>query len=139
MAYHDEDLIDLDVFDMHDNDGQFSIHSIDAADQRPSAQQSPQFQVQTLAVVIDVPNSPQAVEDDPLPEAPETVSVSKKRDASSSTHRGSVDQVFNWGNPILMVMFLLIGISLAVAHHFYYLWLDGRVVGDSNKQQWALR
>lgn len=138
MAYHDEDLIDLDVFLSHGSDSQLPIHSIDAADQRPSAYQYVQVQ-NSADRPIETPGPDQDIEDKPLPEPPEALSASRTRNVSPSTHPERVGQRFDWANPLLMTVSLLVGVSLAVAHHFYYNWLDGRVVGDSNKQQWALR
>jgi hypothetical protein len=34
---------------------------------------------------------------------------------------------------------LVVGIVLAVGHHFYYHWLNGQIVETSTQQQWALQ
>jgi hypothetical protein len=41
--------------------------------------------------------------------------------------------------PVITLIGLVPGIAFAVVHHFYYSWLDGKVVGDAARQQWALR
>jgi hypothetical protein len=41
--------------------------------------------------------------------------------------------------PVIMLIGLVPGIAFAVVHHFYYSWLNGKVVGDTARQQWALR
>lgn len=44
-----------------------------------------------------------------------------------------------WKSPLTMAAFFLIGVIASISHHFYYLSLDGKQVGDDNTQQWALR
>ncbi|OBS23159.1 hypothetical protein FPOA_03715 [Fusarium poae] len=41
--------------------------------------------------------------------------------------------------PALMTGSLLLGLVLALGHHFYYDHLDGRIVQSQNQQQWFLR
>lgn len=41
--------------------------------------------------------------------------------------------------PVLMAISLVSGIVFAVAHHFYYLWLNDKIVGSASRQQWSLR
>ncbi|KAL6918538.1 hypothetical protein FSST1_010033 [Fusarium sambucinum] len=41
--------------------------------------------------------------------------------------------------PALMAGSLLLGLLLALGHHFYYLYLDGRIVESQSQQQWFLR
>ncbi|GKU07092.1 hypothetical protein FLAG1_08861 [Fusarium langsethiae] len=41
--------------------------------------------------------------------------------------------------PALMTGSLLLGLVLALGHHFYYHHLDGRIVQSQNQQQWFLR
>jgi hypothetical protein len=140
MAYHEEDLIDLGVFDIHENDSQLSIHSIDAADQRLFIQQADPLQAQTsVDVIVEIPSSIKNAQENPLRGSSERLPTSKTRDVSPPTDRESVDQQLDLANSILMIVSLLFGVGLAVAHHFYYCWLNGQVVGDSGKQQWALR
>lgn len=38
-----------------------------------------------------------------------------------------------------MVLFFLLGLSACIAHHVFYSYLDGDIVGDDTSQQWALR
>lgn len=45
----------------------------------------------------------------------------------------------HWKAPALIVGFLVIGIALALGHHFYYRSLDGTVVSSQARQEWALR
>lgn len=44
-----------------------------------------------------------------------------------------------WRSPTLMMSFFVLGIAFAVAHHFYYDSLDGRIVPSKNSQEWAIR
>ena len=44
-----------------------------------------------------------------------------------------------WKSPLAMAAFFLIGVIASISHHFYYLSLDGKQVGNDNTQQWALR
>ena len=44
-----------------------------------------------------------------------------------------------WKSPLTMAAFFLIGVITSISHHFYYLSLDGKQVGNDNTQQWALR
>ncbi|CAG8978280.1 hypothetical protein HYALB_00010232 [Hymenoscyphus albidus] len=39
----------------------------------------------------------------------------------------------------MMVVSLMAGVIIAIGHHLYYQWLNEQRVGDSNRQQWALR
>ncbi|EKJ72312.1 hypothetical protein FPSE_07541 [Fusarium pseudograminearum CS3096] len=41
--------------------------------------------------------------------------------------------------PTLMTGSLLLGLLVALAHHFYYLYLDMRIVKSQSQQQWYLR
>ncbi|KAL5336846.1 hypothetical protein BJX70DRAFT_260929 [Aspergillus crustosus] len=45
----------------------------------------------------------------------------------------------HWRMPAAMITCFVIGLGLAIGHHFYYYSLDGTRVGDQNKQEWALR
>jgi len=56
-----------------------------------------------------------------------------QHDAASETRK------IRWKYPTLMVLSLLLGAMLSVAHHMYYNWLDGQEVGSTNDQQWSLR
>jgi hypothetical protein len=40
---------------------------------------------------------------------------------------------------VIMGSCFFVGTVLAVGHHFYYQWLNGSAVGNSARQQWALR
>lgn len=139
MAYHNEDLINLDVFDTHEDDGQCSINSINAADQRPFAQQTTQPQIENqVDSTIEASGANRDLEDNPH-KSPEGLSLPRGSDVSPPIHQESLERKLDWTNPALMVVSLFTGVCLAVLHHFYYLWLDGRLVRNSNKQQWALR
>lgn len=41
--------------------------------------------------------------------------------------------------PILMTGSLFLGLFLAVGHHLYYHYLDGRIIKSQNQQEWFLR
>jgi len=56
-----------------------------------------------------------------------------QHDAASETRK------IRWKYPALMVVSLLLGAMLSVAHHMYYKWLNGQDVGSTNDQQWSLR
>jgi hypothetical protein len=47
----------------------------------------------------------------------------------------------NWGSyrvqPTLMTLYAFAGIILALAHHFYYMYLHGKEPGSAMRQQWA--
>ncbi|KAL3449045.1 hypothetical protein BJX65DRAFT_273979 [Aspergillus insuetus] len=45
----------------------------------------------------------------------------------------------HWRMPTAMIVCYVIGVGLAIGHHFYYYSLNGTQVGDQNKQEWALR
>ncbi|KAL4916640.1 hypothetical protein BDW62DRAFT_101467 [Aspergillus aurantiobrunneus] len=45
----------------------------------------------------------------------------------------------HWRMPTAMVVCWIIGLALAIGHHFYYASLDGTRVGNQSKQEWALR
>jgi len=54
--------------------------------------------------------------------------------------RGTADEShIHWLYPTLMTVSLLMGLLLAIGHHVYYRWLDGRPVGSVARQQWSLR
>lgn len=68
------------------------------------------------------------------------------KQTSLSIERAQVDPYQNaahrrlhWLSPLMMVGCLAAGMAFAGGHHAYYSWLDGRVVGDSRRQQWALK
>ena len=48
-------------------------------------------------------------------------------------------QRFYWLSPMIMGGSFLAALGIALAHHFYYAHLEGRVVGDLKDQQWPLR
>ncbi|ENH65708.1 hypothetical protein FOC1_g10001681 [Fusarium oxysporum f. sp. cubense race 1] len=41
--------------------------------------------------------------------------------------------------PVLMTGSLFLGLLLAISHHLYYHYLDGRVIKSQNQQEWFLR
>lgn len=41
--------------------------------------------------------------------------------------------------PVLMTGSLFLGLLLAIGHHLYYHYLDGRVIKGQNQQEWFLR
>ncbi|KAI9367748.1 hypothetical protein BJX61DRAFT_537806 [Aspergillus egyptiacus] len=45
----------------------------------------------------------------------------------------------HWRMPTAMIVCFLIGLGLAIGHHFYYYSLDGTRVGGQSEQEWALR
>jgi len=62
-----------------------------------------------------------------------------QRPSNASTMFPSPQPVIYKRTPMVMIFGLLIGISCSVGHNFWYVWLDGRLVGNSHKQQQALR
>lgn len=55
-------------------------------------------------------------------------------------HNGPLTQRYiHWLSPTVMIASLIAGVCFAIGHHCYYTWLNGRVVGNVGKQQWALR
>jgi hypothetical protein len=42
----------------------------------------------------------------------------------------------HWLKPTLMVGWLLLGAAVALGHHFFYSWLDGRLVQSKDEQEW---
>lgn len=53
--------------------------------------------------------------------------------------RTKIYQISKKTVPIYIVSLFLIGAILAIGHHLYYSSLRGRLVGNVNEQQWALR
>lgn len=45
----------------------------------------------------------------------------------------------HWRMPAAMCACWIIGLGLAIGHHFYYYSLDGTRVGNQSKQEWAQR
>lgn len=45
----------------------------------------------------------------------------------------------HWRAPALMIGLFVVGIVMAVGHHFYYQSLDGAIVSSDTRQEWALR
>lgn len=83
-----------------------------------------------------------------------TVSAYDARDESTSQFlsRLPLERVVvwgvNWKTPVRMIGLLIVGRAVALGHHFYYRFLDGRIVSsrdsDSNwsnpeSQEWQLR
>lgn len=50
-----------------------------------------------------------------------------------------VRHCIHWLSPTWMIVTFFAGLLLSVGHHLYYHSLDGQVVGNSQRQQWALR
>ena len=48
-----------------------------------------------------------------------------------------IQRYIHWLSPTVMVASLIAGVCFAIGHHCYYTWLDGRVVGNVGRQQWA--
>lgn len=46
---------------------------------------------------------------------------------------------FYWTSPLLLLGTFVAAIIFVVGHHLYYNYLDGRAMGNSSSQQWALR
>lgn len=66
-------------------------------------------------------------------------SLESKKCLSGETLAGPGPQRIYWLSPVSMIGAFLAGVSTAIAHHVYYHSLDGQVVGNSERQQWALR
>lgn len=45
----------------------------------------------------------------------------------------------HWKSPLLMILFSIIGFGLSVGHCVFYYGLNGKIVGDSYKQEEKLR
>jgi hypothetical protein len=43
-----------------------------------------------------------------------------------------------WLFPMMMISWVS-GLICAIGHHFFYRWLNGQIVGDVKRQQWALK
>jgi len=57
-------------------------------------------------------------------------------DASLTRVDGMVATEVHWLKPTLMIGWLVMGIAVALGHHFFYSWLDGRVVQSKEEQEW---
>ncbi|TLD13316.1 uncharacterized protein PgNI_02991 [Pyricularia grisea] len=44
-----------------------------------------------------------------------------------------------WSPPVIILLFLVIGVGSALGHHLYYRSLDEREVSSEQEQQWAIR
>ena len=44
----------------------------------------------------------------------------------------------SWRQPIMMIIFALLGITTATSHHFYYHELNDTVAGNTSRQQWVI-
>ncbi|KAK0649134.1 hypothetical protein B0T16DRAFT_491818 [Cercophora newfieldiana] len=42
----------------------------------------------------------------------------------------------HWLGPTSMVTWLLLAVATAIGHHFFYTWLDGRIVQSKTEQEW---
>jgi hypothetical protein len=104
----------------------------DAHDGRHSPSKPPWYRVVGHESVLDKDGPGQnnfLIPRKPLPNAP-------KSDNSNGT---AVQAHIAWLYPTIMLATLLAGLGLAIGHHSYYRWLDGRLVGSAAKQQWSLR
>lgn len=66
-------------------------------------------------------------------------SLQSKKGLSAELSDGPGPQRIYWLSPVSMIGAFLAGVSTAIAHHAYYHSLDGQLVGNAEKQQWALR
>jgi len=57
-----------------------------------------------------------------------------KNTKSAKSLRGA-----RWHQPAFNISMLLMGLTFALGHHFYYLSLDGQSAGDVAKQAWPIR
>lgn len=69
----------------------------------------------------------------------ELAQIESKKNAISQKSYEIVRRRIYWVSPALMTGAFIAGVSCAVGHHLYYESLNGQEVGDSNRQQWALR
>lgn len=63
----------------------------------------------------------------------------REKDIAEQEPPEVVRQHIHWLSPTLMIGTFLAGVLLAVGHHLYYQSLRGQRVGNSQRQQWALR
>ncbi|CAG8953251.1 hypothetical protein HYFRA_00003454 [Hymenoscyphus fraxineus] len=66
-------------------------------------------------------------------------SSSEAQTATPQDHHLGKSRSVHWLSPTMMVVSLIAGVIIAIGHHLYYQWLNEQRVGDSNRQQWALR
>jgi hypothetical protein len=45
----------------------------------------------------------------------------------------------SWTSPGYLLLCAISGVALAIAHHSYYQYLDGRITGSADDQQWSSR
>jgi len=71
-----------------------------------------------------------------------TIKADFQSDASQAVTT-PVEQSTSWGihwrKPTFIISMLVAGLVLALAHHFYYHYMDNRVTGDAAKQAWPTR
>lgn len=89
-------------------------------------------------------NIPENVQSASLPDITEETgfsdtSLDSKKGLPVELSDGAGQQRIYWLSPVSMIGAFLAGVSTAIAHHAYYHSLDGQVVGNVEKQQWALR
>jgi len=49
---------------------------------------------------------------------------------------GMMAQKVHWQGPTSMITWLVLAVAAAVSHHFFYVWLDGRLVQSKTEQEW---
>jgi hypothetical protein len=81
-------------------------------------------------------------QDDPAPNFSPSASLLSKsfnRDEKSSpTEFKPIIREVQWHHePLWMIFLLLLGLVLALSHHFFYLSLNGKRAGSDRQQQWA--
>ncbi|KAL2836717.1 hypothetical protein BJY01DRAFT_52962 [Aspergillus pseudoustus] len=59
--------------------------------------------------------------------------------SSSDGRKMGLKSGIHWRMPTAMIICFLLGLGLAIGHHFYYYSLDDTTVGGQNQQAWALR
>ncbi|CZR68527.1 uncharacterized protein PAC_18426 [Phialocephala subalpina] len=69
---------------------------------------------------------------------PETHNITQSEEPLLRTYR-SIKRIIDRVDPTLMIFSLVAGLCFSIGHHLYYQWLNGQTVGDSTRQQWALR
>lgn len=76
----------------------------------------------------------------------EVIEPTIKADFQSDAYQAGttpVEQSTSWGihwrKPTFIISMLVAGLVLALAHHFYYHYMDNRVTGDAAKQAWPTR
>ena len=67
------------------------------------------------------------------------LSIVRETESAASLHSTTTHRFLRWDvdskQPLLIATLFLIGIALALSHHFYYKSLDGTFVSSSERQQ----